>query len=225
MTEWPDEQTARLKELWADKRLTIPQIAKRLGKSRNAVANKASRIRLDRRGPASGACDWTDEQIATLTRLWLEGWSASKIAAQIAGATRNAVIGKVQRLRLPPRKTQVHFTSGTKPRNKPRKSRAKPKVVKMRPPVPKPEPFEFTAGTWEPLAWATPVTLEHVTGCRWPASDPFAPIGSVDLFCNCKPVEGKSYCPEHQARSTGKGTAGEKSAVSWVKNYAMKEAA
>lgn len=174
------------------------------------------------------ACAWTDEQIEVLTRLWLEGWSASQIATQIKGATRNAVIGKVNRLKLPSRKTRIRFPSGweqLKKAHKPRKSRAKPKVVKMRPPVPKPEPFEFTTGVWEPLAWATPVTLEHVTGCRWPASDPFAPVGSVDLFCNCKPVEGRSYCPEHQARSTGKGTAGEKSAVSWVKNYAMKEAA
>ena len=225
MKEWPAEQTAKLKELWADKRLTVGAIAARLGVTRDAAANKAARLKLERRGPASGACAWTDEQIATLTRLWLAGWSAEKIAAQLEGATRNAVIGKVGRLNLPPRRTQVRHPPGTRPRNKPRKSRAKPKVVNMRPPVPKPEPFEFTTGVWEPLAWATPVTLQHVTGCRWPASDPFAPIGSVDLFCNCKPVEGKSYCPEHQARSVGKGTAGEKSAISVARNYAMKEAA
>ena len=44
---------------------------------------------------------WTDERVELLRKLWLEGFSASKIAAQLAnGITRNAVIGKVHRLGL-----------------------------------------------------------------------------------------------------------------------------
>ena len=43
---------------------------------------------------------WTDERIETLTRLWGEGRSASQIAAELGGVTRNAVIGKVHRLKL-----------------------------------------------------------------------------------------------------------------------------
>ena len=41
---------------------------------------------------------WTDERVDLLRRLWEEGQSASKIAAQLGGVTRNAVIGKVHRL-------------------------------------------------------------------------------------------------------------------------------
>ncbi|MFD0934327.1 GcrA family cell cycle regulator, partial [Methylobacterium trifolii] len=43
---------------------------------------------------------WTDERVALLRRLWEDGQSASKIAAQLGGVTRNAVIGKVHRLGL-----------------------------------------------------------------------------------------------------------------------------
>ena len=44
---------------------------------------------------------WTNERIELLQKLRLEGWSASRIAAELAhGITRNAVIGKVYRLGL-----------------------------------------------------------------------------------------------------------------------------
>ncbi|HRK63637.1 MAG TPA: GcrA family cell cycle regulator, partial [Terricaulis sp.] len=37
---------------------------------------------------------WTEERVATLRKLWAEGLSASQIAKQLGGVTRNAVIGK-----------------------------------------------------------------------------------------------------------------------------------
>jgi GcrA cell cycle regulator len=43
---------------------------------------------------------WTDERVETLRKLWLDGLSASQIAKQLGGVTRNAVIGKVHRLGL-----------------------------------------------------------------------------------------------------------------------------
>ncbi len=43
---------------------------------------------------------WTDERIDRLTQMWGEGMSASQIATQLGGVTRNAVIGKVHRLKL-----------------------------------------------------------------------------------------------------------------------------
>lgn len=43
---------------------------------------------------------WTDERVETLKRLWTAGLSASQIAAEIGGMTRNAVIGKIHRLGL-----------------------------------------------------------------------------------------------------------------------------
>lgn len=44
---------------------------------------------------------WTDERVEVLKKLWMEGLSASQIAAELSdGVTRNAVIGKVHRLKL-----------------------------------------------------------------------------------------------------------------------------
>ena len=61
---------------------------------------------------------WTDERVARLAKLWAEGLSASQIAADLGGVTRNAVIGKVHRLGLSGRaKPAGKSTSG--PRRKP----------------------------------------------------------------------------------------------------------
>ena len=43
---------------------------------------------------------WTDERVEALRAMWSEGKSASQIAKELGGVTRNAVIGKVHRLGL-----------------------------------------------------------------------------------------------------------------------------
>ena len=43
---------------------------------------------------------WTDERVELLKKLWADGLSASQIAGELGGITRNAVIGKVHRLGL-----------------------------------------------------------------------------------------------------------------------------
>ncbi|MEM6389834.1 MAG: GcrA family cell cycle regulator [Pseudomonadota bacterium] len=48
---------------------------------------------------------WTDERVETLKKMWAEGQSASQIAKELGGVTRNAVIGKVHRLGLSNRST------------------------------------------------------------------------------------------------------------------------
>ena len=48
---------------------------------------------------------WTDDRVEILKRLWGEGQSASQIAKELGGVTRNAVIGKVHRLGLSNRAT------------------------------------------------------------------------------------------------------------------------
>ena len=48
---------------------------------------------------------WTDDRVEVLKKLWVEGQSASQIAKELGGVTRNAVIGKVHRLGLSNRAT------------------------------------------------------------------------------------------------------------------------
>ena len=62
---------------------------------------------------------WTDERVELLKKLWADGLSASQIAAELGGITRNAVIGKVHRLGLSGR---AKSPSSTSPR--PRKARS-----------------------------------------------------------------------------------------------------
>lgn len=46
---------------------------------------------------------WSDDRTALTVKMWQEGCSASQIAERLGGVTRNAVIGKVHRLKLPKR--------------------------------------------------------------------------------------------------------------------------
>jgi GcrA cell cycle regulator len=46
---------------------------------------------------------WTPERTEMLLDIWPRGFSASQTAAMIGGVSRNAVIGKVHRLKLAPR--------------------------------------------------------------------------------------------------------------------------
>ena len=50
---------------------------------------------------------WTDERIATLTKMWEGGATASQIAEELGGVSRNAVIGKAHRLGLKARPSPV----------------------------------------------------------------------------------------------------------------------
>ncbi len=49
---------------------------------------------------ASTDFPWSDEHVATLRRLYADGMSAGRIATELGCPTRNAVVGKIHRLRL-----------------------------------------------------------------------------------------------------------------------------
>ncbi len=61
---------------------------------------------------------WTDERVELLKKMWGEGQSASQIAKELGGVTRNAVIGKVHRLGLSNRTTGAPVAATT-PASKP----------------------------------------------------------------------------------------------------------
>jgi GcrA cell cycle regulator len=85
---------------------------------------------------------WTDERVELLKKMWNEGQSASQIAKELGGVTRNAVIGKVHRLSLSNRTT----TSGggakaaaEKPAPKAKKA-AQPAAKEAKAPAEEPAP-------------------------------------------------------------------------------------
>ena len=50
---------------------------------------------------------WTEDRIDRLKRMWHEGATASQIADELGGVSRNAVIGKAHRLGLEQRPSPV----------------------------------------------------------------------------------------------------------------------
>lgn len=76
---------------------------------------------------------WTDERIATLQKLWEGGSTASQIAEQLGGVSRNAVIGKAHRLGLKSRPSPVKANDKKKAAKK-----AAPKTTAPKKAAPKP---------------------------------------------------------------------------------------
>ena len=64
---------------------------------------------------ADAGLPWTDERVELLKKLWADGLSASQIAGQMGGVTRNAVIGKVHRLGLSGRAKTVDRAGAAAP--------------------------------------------------------------------------------------------------------------
>jgi len=91
---------------------------------------------------------WTDERVELLKKMWGEGQSASQIAKELGGVTRNAVIGKVHRLGLSNRAGAAPVPAAAAPAAAP-KPEAKPK--------PAPKPVEAKA---RPAAKPTPRVVE-----------------------------------------------------------------
>src|ERR1700712_446905 len=80
---------------------------------------------------------WTDERIELLRKLWLDGLSASRIAAELAGGvTRNAVIGKVHRLGLSGRVKAAAPSAPARPRESAPQSSARTPIAPQRTAMP-----------------------------------------------------------------------------------------
>lgn len=150
---------------------------------------------------------WTEERIDLLQRLWLQGMSASRIAAELAnGLTRNAVIGKVYRLGLSGRAKVAPATSASpRPQHK-----ASPRTLSPRPSTPiiqgntalaiKPAMIEAPAPLPRKevvVPISEPVTILDLreSMCRWPVGDPTSP---EFRYCGAKKMPGEGpYCSHH----------------------------
>jgi GcrA cell cycle regulator len=67
---------------------------------------------------------WTDERIGTLRKMWEGGATASEIATELGGVSRNAVIGKAHRLGLKARPSPVKANEKKKAAAAPKKPAA-----------------------------------------------------------------------------------------------------
>jgi GcrA cell cycle regulator len=143
---------------------------------------------------------WTDERVELLKKLWADGLSASQIAGELGGITRNAVIGKVHRLGLSGRAKSSSSSGAARPR----KARAQG-MMRARPSM---RGNTALAHAYEHDLEQEPELIDNIIPmgqrrtileltedtCRWPIGDP----GSADFFfCGGHTVNSLPYCSHH----------------------------
>ncbi len=111
---------------------------------------------------------WTDERVELLKKMWGEGQSASQIAKELGGVTRNAVIGKVHRLGLSNRSGGGGSTA-----------KAAPKEAEAKP-APKPKPAPEAAKAPEPAPAPRPSNVTPLRKPIVPAGQPLPPQPSAN---------------------------------------------
>lgn len=171
----------------------------------------------------AATANWTDERVEKLTDLWKAGLSCSLIAKELGGgATKNSVIGKVQRLKLPGRMTVNQLPRGPEPRPGRRGPDRTMRITKNRRialgkplklAAPKKAKEKPRGEAWEPIPGVTLVSLIDLEPgqCRWPVGNE-----APHLFCGAHADHGP-YCHHHHLWSIGEGTAFERGAVKAAK--------
>ena len=156
---------------------------------------------------------WTDERVEMLRKLWADGFSASQIATEMGGVTRNAVIGKVHRLGLSGR---AKSPSAAPPRQRKAATRAPSHPLGTRhhhhggggirgntalAPAYRPDTDPFAEpvpmvrdDVVVPMAERVTITELRESMCRWPLGDPTT---SDFRFCGAKSDLGTPYCAYH----------------------------
>ncbi|BCH27267.1 GcrA cell cycle regulator [Mesorhizobium sp. L-8-10] len=155
---------------------------------------------------------WTDERVELLRKLWAEGLSASTIAAQLGGVSRNAVIGKVHRLKLSSR-----GRSAAAPTRQKKAPAATPvtKSVTRTTTVTRPVTVSVGATALQVQFEAAPVARQYLRPqeevvvpisrrlklvqlsertCKWPNGDPLSEDFS---FCGNDCADTGPYCGYH----------------------------
>lgn len=105
---------------------------------------------------------WTDQRIDQLKSLWEKGLTASQIADELGGVSRNAVIGKAHRLGLKSRPSPVKANEPDK-KVAPKKPSAAPAKPVAAAPAMRPRPAAAPAPAIAPRADGEPVAEPKVS--------------------------------------------------------------
>jgi GcrA cell cycle regulator len=142
---------------------------------------------------------WTDERVELLKKLWQDGLSASQIAAELGGVTRNAVIGKVHRLGLSgrgqptssiKRQRRTHPTGVRRPRTVSIGNLALKGSLDYLPDA----DLQPRRNVVVPIPRKLTIFQLNEHTCKWPLGDP----GQEDFhFCGNDSLENLPYCEYH----------------------------
>jgi len=125
---------------------------------------------------------WTDERVETLKKMWGDGQSASQIAKELGGVTRNAVIGKVHRLGLSNRAGTGAAAPAAKhaPKEKPSETVEAPSAKPTNKPAPKAKPSMAVAITEELDLDENGIPISAARRAIIPAGQPLPPQPSAN---------------------------------------------
>ncbi|WP_157017718.1 GcrA family cell cycle regulator [Mesorhizobium xinjiangense] len=156
--------------------------------------------------------NWTDERVELLRKLWSEGLSASQIAAQLGGVSRNAVIGKVHRLKLSSRGRATPTQTRQKRAPKPSGTQKSASRASSAPARTAPQTIGATALKMDydvetdaiaqrrPAADVVPIARRlklvdlNERTCKWPIGDP---LDEDFHFCGHDSGDSSPYCQYH----------------------------
>lgn len=143
---------------------------------------------------------WTEERIETLTKMWASGMTASQIAEELGGISRNAVIGKAHRLGLKPRPSPVKPNDAEAPAPAAKASPPPAAPAPAAEPAPPPAPTAAKSAPAEPRAAASSPELRSIgpggflrqnPGDQGPPAQPAPPRRLVPAKPS-KEIEGKT---------------------------------
>ena len=152
-----------------------------------------------------GVMSWTEERVELLRKLWIEGLSASRIAAELAGGvTRNAVLGMSGRVKSPtavPAGARRPGKPSVDPRiQAPQRAAAMPMrgnlaVALQSRPMAAPQPYRSSGDNVVAIAENVTIMDLRESMCRWPVGDPSS---SEFRYCGGKaPIGDGPYCAFH----------------------------
>jgi GcrA cell cycle regulator len=185
--------------------------------------------------------EWSKGEDDKLAGYLAEALSASQIASMLPGRSRNAVIGRVHRLKKIDERFYFRHRPcekgrnikgkvampGKTPREKPARSFAASTVIKLAladdPPPQrenwstpaKPNPRPETSSVADPAEYDRQSLHLHLVDLeRHQCRWPVNDYNAdgEHLFCGHRVEQGSSYCPHHAARSIGLGTPSERTA-------------
>lgn len=132
---------------------------------------------------------WTEERVARLCEMVAAGNSFSQIARAL-GVTRNAAIGKAQRVGL---QSPRRAASPAKVARAPRAPKVSDKVVRLRPRALAQQAAEAALPFSDAPSAGAGVALVDLRAfqCRWPCGDPraetfvFCGVATEGVYCAC----------------------------------------
>jgi GcrA cell cycle regulator len=144
---------------------------------------------------------WTDERVEQLKSCLDAGFSCSQIAREI-GVTRNAVIGKIARLKL----VRVKDALAGQRERRPPPIAPHPRIVTQHQILKALRAMPERAAAEPASGGANRCSLFELGQgkCRWPINEPGA---ENFCFCGDKPVEGLPYCVPHARMAYSPGRA------------------